>query len=124
MSERIGDLALLYGESQDRYGPLPEPLERLFDVMQVKILAKGLTLELVERKDTILLIAFHECAKIPEKGIQWLMDDYQGQIHFLTPFSFEIQTGTEDWDDFYHALRTLLEGLGQRDTQNMEQKPL
>jgi len=124
MSERIGDLALLHGESQDRYGLLPEPLERLFDVMQVKILAKGLTLEFVERKDTILLIAFHACAKLPEKGMQWLMEDYQGCIHFLTPFSFEIQTGAEDWSDFYHALKTILEGLGQRDTQNMEQKPV
>ena len=124
MSERIGDLALLHGESQDRYGPLPEPLERLFDVMQIKILAKGLTLEFVERKGATLLIAFHERAKIPEKGIQWLMEDYQGRIHFLTPFSFEIQTGMEDWGDFYQALKTILEGLGQRETQNTEQKPL
>ena len=67
-SERIGDLALLHGETQDRYGPLPDPVERLYEVMQVKLLAKSLKLESVEIRGKAIVIQFHHQAKLPEKG--------------------------------------------------------
>ena len=50
-SQQVGDLALLYGEIQDRYGPLPAPVERLFEVMQIRLLAKSLRLASVGGQD-------------------------------------------------------------------------
>ena len=35
-SQTVGDLALLHGETQDRYGTPPEPVEQLFEVMQIR----------------------------------------------------------------------------------------
>ncbi|MER3422258.1 MAG: transcription-repair coupling factor, partial [Nitrospiraceae bacterium] len=47
-SPQVGDLALLHGEIRDRYGPLPDPVERLFEVMQIRLLAKSLRLASIE----------------------------------------------------------------------------
>ncbi|HEY7533048.1 MAG TPA: transcription-repair coupling factor, partial [Nitrospiraceae bacterium] len=53
---QIGDLALLHGELQDRYGSPPEPVERLFEVMQIRLQAKVLRLVSVELKAQSVII--------------------------------------------------------------------
>ena len=113
-SEQIGDLALLHGETQDRYGPLPDPVERLYEVMQVKLLAKALSLESVEARGNSVAIAFHEKAKLPEDGIQWLLEQYEGRIHFISPRSFEIESPQDTWKSLYGEINTILQGLKQR----------
>ena len=115
-SERIGDLALLHGETQDRYGPLPDPVERLYEVMQVKLLAKSLKLESVEFRGKAIIIQFHHQAKLPERGIQWLLDRCQERIHFISPRSFEVNTPQDDWHTLYAELNSVLQGLNQFET--------
>ncbi len=112
-SEQIGDLALLHGETQDRYGPLPPPVERLYEVMQVKLLAKTLKLESVEIQGTLIVIAFHEQAKLPEEGVQWLLDRCHDAIQFLSPLSFQREMPSEEWDVLYPELNTILQGLNR-----------
>jgi len=111
-SQRIGDLALLHGEIQDRYGALPEPVERLFEVMQIKILAKSLRLATVEMKPNALAFSFNPKVELPEPGIRALMDRYQRRLRFLSPLSFELQAPGSDWpslfDELTAALHTLL----------------
>ena len=114
-SEQIGDLALLHGETQDRYGPLPDPVERLYEVMQVKLLAKALKLESVEIQGSSIIIAFHKQAKLPDEGIQWLMDRCQDAIQFLSPLAFQREMPSEDWRVLYAELNTILQGLNRYD---------
>ncbi len=110
-SEEISDLALLHGETQDRYGPLPDPVERLYEVMQVKLLAKALKLESVEIQGRSIIIVFHEQAKLPDEGIQWLLDRSKDHIQFLSPLAFQHEMSTENWDVMYGELNTILQGL-------------
>ncbi|MGB0911530.1 MAG: transcription-repair coupling factor, partial [Nitrospirales bacterium] len=112
-SEQIGDLALLHGETQDRYGPLPAPVERLYEVMQVKLLAKTLKLESVEIQGNTIIIAFHAQAKLPEEGIQWLISRSQGAIQFLSPLSFQREMPSQEWEVVYAELNTILQGLNR-----------
>jgi transcription-repair coupling factor (superfamily II helicase) len=112
-SDRIGDLALLHSETQDRYGPLPDPVERLYEVMQVKILAKALKLESIDIQGKTFVFKFHDQAKLPDEGIQWLLDRCHHRLRFLSPRSFEIDVPQEEWSVRYTELNTILQGLTQ-----------
>ncbi|RMH30909.1 MAG: transcription-repair coupling factor [Nitrospirae bacterium] len=109
--EQIGDLAILHGEIHDRYGPLPEPVERLCEVMHIKLLAKRLRLESVTANDAHVTLLFHERATIPEAGIHWLLSRYDGHVQFRAPRTVTIQLTHGDWHHAYPALQTMLEGL-------------
>jgi transcription-repair coupling factor (superfamily II helicase) len=110
-SLQVGDLALLHGEIQDRYGPLPEPVERLFEVMQIRLLAKSLRLSSVEVKPGTAVIAFDPKAPLPETGIRALMDRYHRRFRLLSPLSFELQIPQTAWTGLAPELTAALQML-------------
>ena len=112
-SERLGDLALLYGETLDRFGNLPKAMERLFEVMQIRVLAKALKLEYVELRDGLVNIRFHDKAKLPDQGLQQLMDTWKGEMEFLSPRAFRVTMAQQEWNEMYPQVNTLLQGLVQ-----------
>ena len=116
-SDRLGDLALLYGETLDRFGPPPDPMERLFEVMQIKVLAKALKLEYVDVRNGLANFRFHEQAKIPEKGIQTLMEKWKDRIQFLSPRAFRVTLPHPDWAGMYPSVNAILQGLFQSVSQ-------
>jgi len=109
--QQVGDLALLYGESHDRYGPLPAPVERLFEVMQIRLLAKALRLASVEVKLGTVAIAFDPKGRVPEAGIRHLMDRYQRRLRLLSPLSFELRMPQPDWPALFPELNEALQTL-------------
>ena len=109
--QQVGDLALLYGESQDRYGGLPAPVERLFEVMQIRLLAKALRLASVEVKLGTVVIAFDHKGRVPEAGIRQLMDRYQRRLRLLSPLSFELRMPQPDWPALFPELNEALQTL-------------
>ena len=110
-SPQVGDLALLHGEIQDRYGPLPDPVERLFEVMQVRLLAKSLRLASIDMKQGAVAFAFDPKATLPEAGIRQLMDRYQRRLRLLSPLSFELQMPEQEWSARFPELTTALQTL-------------
>jgi transcription-repair coupling factor (superfamily II helicase) len=114
--QQVGDLALLHGEMEDRYGPLPEPVERLFEVMQIRRLAKSLRLASVEVKPAAVALAFDPKARVPEAGMRRLMDRYQRRLRLLSPLAFELQTPHGDWASVYADLNAALQTLAFCDT--------
>lgn len=110
-SHQLGDLALIHGETQDRYGPLPEPVERLFEVMQIRVLAKQLRLESVGSQNGLISLTFADKAAVPEAGIQWFMNYGEERLRFLSPRSCEIQTEQSEWPLIAQELNTILSGL-------------
>jgi transcription-repair coupling factor (superfamily II helicase) len=111
-SQQIGDLALLNGEIQDRYGALPEPVERLFEVMQIRILAKSLRLTSLEIKEGTVVVSFDPKASTPEAGIRSLMDRYKNRFRLLSPLSFELHLTHTDWTSQAPELTAALQILG------------
>jgi transcription-repair coupling factor (superfamily II helicase) len=117
---QVGDLALLHGEIQDRYGPLPEPVERLFEVMQVRMLAQTLRLALVEVKPgppAAVTVTFDPKASVPEAGIRRIMDRYQRRFRLRSPLSFELHMPQPDWASVFPELTAALQTLAVCDTK-------
>ena len=113
---RVGELALIHSDIQDRYGALPDSVERLFEVMQIRTLAKVLRLALVEVKTQAVVLTFQPKASPPERGVQALMDRYHRHLRFLSPTSVEIQMPSDDWSSLFPELSASLQTLQACDT--------
>ncbi|HEY5627591.1 MAG TPA: TRCF domain-containing protein, partial [Nitrospira sp.] len=113
---QIGDLALLHGELQDRYGQPPDAVERLFEVMQLRVQAKTLRLASIELKTQSVLVTLGPRSSVAQTAIQRLMDQYKSRIRFHSPLSFELQMPHQDWPSIYPELTATLQTLGVCDT--------
>lgn len=119
---QIGELALLHGEIQDRYGPLPEPVERLLEVMQLRTHAKRLRLASIEVHDRTAKVVFQPKAIVPERAVHRLMDQLKKRLRFLSPVSFEIQMRHDDWPSLFSELNAILQSLDLCDTKTIEKE--
>jgi transcription-repair coupling factor (superfamily II helicase) len=113
---QVGDLALLHGELQDRYGQPPDAVERLFEVMQVRMQAKSLRLSSIELKTESVVVTLDAKSPVAPTAIQRLMDQYKQRIRFLSPLSFELQMPHQDWPSIFPELTATLQSLGVCDT--------
>ncbi|HEU4685691.1 MAG TPA: transcription-repair coupling factor [Nitrospira sp.] len=113
---QIGELALLHGELQDRYGLPPEPVERLFEVMQIRLQAKRLRLASVELKTQSVVVTLDAKSRVAPSSVQALMDRHKGRIRFVSPLSFELQMPHQDWPSVFQELTATLQSLDVCDT--------
>ncbi len=119
--DQVGELALLHGEIQDRYGPAPEPVERLLEVMQLRTHAKRLRLTAIEVHGQSAKIVLQPKATIPESAIHRLMDQLKKRLRFLSPLSFELQLRHDDWPSLFSELNAILQSLDLCDTKALKQ---
>ena len=108
-SQTVGDLALLHGETQDRYGTPPEPVEQLFQVMQIRLLAKKLNVESLDATNGSVTVTFAPNATIAQESLDWLMQYSENRLQFFSPVSFAVPL--DDWPAAVPVLTTMLNGL-------------
>jgi transcription-repair coupling factor (superfamily II helicase) len=116
--QQIGDLALLHGEIQDRYGLPPDPVERLFEVMQLRMHAKALRLASIEVTDGSVVVTMGPKSSVPDRTMQALMDRLKKRLRFVSPRAFEIRIPDADWASSFSELNTTLQWLRLCDTKN------
>ncbi len=119
----IGDLALLHGELQDRFGLPPDSVERLFEVMQIRLQAKQLRLASIELKTHSVVVTLDAKSPVAPPAVQRLMDQYKKRIRFLSPLSFELQMPHQDWPSIFPELTATLQTLGVCDTNSTTSQP-
>lgn len=119
---QLGDLALMHGEIEDRYGHPPDPVERLFELMQIRLLAKKLRLSSVVEQTHAVVITFDVKARVPESAVQTLMDRYKKRLRFLSPVSFDLQMPHEDWSLVFPELNAILQTLNVCDTNKQSRE--
>ena len=110
-SQKIGDLALIHEETRDRYGTPPEPVERLFEVMQLRLLARKLRLESLDATNGKMTLTFAPTATIAPEILDWLKKHSDDGLQFLSPVSFALIMPLEEWSDVAAELNVILNGL-------------
>jgi len=114
-SAQTGDLAQLHGELVDRYGAPPEPVERLFEVMEVRLPAKALRATTIQVRPTAVAFSFDEHAMPTETGVQALMDHYGARLRFTTPTAFELLGTDAAWKTVFPEIKRVLQVLATYD---------
>ncbi len=114
-SAHAGDLAQLHGELVDRYGAAPEPVERLFEVMEVRLLAKALRARAVQVRAASVAFSFDEQGLPPQAGLQALMDQYRARLRFTAPVSFELLGVDPAWKTVFPEVKRVLQVLASYD---------
>ncbi|MEK7222049.1 MAG: transcription-repair coupling factor, partial [Nitrospirota bacterium] len=110
-----GDLAQLHGELVDRYGAAPEPVERLFEVMEVRLLAKALRARAIQVQPASVAFSFDKDGLPPQAGLQALMDQYRSRLRFTTPASFELRGVAPAWKTVFPEVKSVLQVLAAYD---------
>lgn len=106
----LEELEALAGELVDRYGKLPEPVEKLLKLLGIKILCQKLHISLAKFRGDSALLTFEPSTPIPPEGIAPLLD---GQMSFLSEFEVKIKIERKGWREDLeivgHYLQKLLE---------------
>jgi transcription-repair coupling factor (superfamily II helicase) len=114
-STQMGDLAHLHGELVDRYGPAPEPVERLFEVMELRLLAKALRLVAIQVGSEAVAFSFAKEASPDPAAIQTLLDTYRVRLRFTAPSSFELRGVDGEWKILFPEVKRVLQVLAAYD---------
>ena len=110
-------LAALRAELSDRFGPPPEPVDRLIDVMALKRLARSLAVEKIEAGDRRIVIATSPKSPLSRGVVDALLAAYPRQIRFLSEYAFMVAHDAEEWPATRARITDLLQRLGACDTQ-------
>ncbi len=112
---RTGDLAHLHGELLDRYGPVPEPVERLLEVMELRLLAKALHITDIQVRPEAVSFSFDKGRAPAPAAVHALMDQYHARLRFTAPYAFQV-TGTEhEWTGVFPEVKRALQVLSSYD---------
>jgi transcription-repair coupling factor (superfamily II helicase) len=114
-SAQVGDLAQLHGELVDRYGAPPEPVERLFEVMEIRLLAKALRVAAIQVRPTAVAFGFDVKTLPPQASLQALMDQYRTRLRFTTPSSFDLLGVDSAWKAVFPEIKRALQVLASYD---------
>ncbi len=88
-------------------------MERLFEVMQIRVLAKALKLEYVEVRGGVVNLRFHEQAKLPEQGLRSMIESWKDRLEFLSPRACRLTMLEQNWAGMYPQVNTILQELVQ-----------
>jgi transcription-repair coupling factor (superfamily II helicase) len=105
-------LAALREEMRDRFGTLPEPVVRLFEVMDIKRLARALRLAKVEADDHRIVVSATPRAPIPKEAVDTLLRAYPRAVRFLSDYAFMVTHAGGGWPPLFGRLVDLLNRLG------------
>ncbi|HET6371055.1 MAG TPA: TRCF domain-containing protein [Nitrospiria bacterium] len=105
------DLELIREELDDRYGPLPEPVLRLLQVMRIKLLCRQKWVERLEAGGGRLRVRVDSSAQIEGHKIEELLAAFQDRIRFLSSHSFELRQTNGDWDKVSKEIENCLKAL-------------
>jgi transcription-repair coupling factor (superfamily II helicase) len=107
-------LADLQDELQDRYGPLPEETQNLFDMMGLKIKMQNIMITKLEQGKDMLVFSFHEKTPIGPDRILSLIEKTKNNIRFspdaklMAPLSSKI---THSPQAILHAANEIITSL-------------
>ncbi|MFQ5587950.1 MAG: transcription-repair coupling factor [Nitrospiria bacterium] len=112
--EEIQDIR---GELEDRYGPLPVPLEHLLQIIQLKGMARALRMSSVEERGPAIRFSFDDTGDPPQIDPLTLLKQFPERIRFIDPYVFELAIQHNSWENIYLetalCLKTLRDGVVQ-----------
>jgi len=96
----------------DRYGPLPEPLSNLLEIMRIKIMAQRASVSRIDASASAVNITFAENAPIRHDAIMSLLRSNQGRIKLIPEYTLRIALRDPSFPASSDAVKKCLQELG------------
>jgi len=109
--EEIERIATLKEELKDRYGALPEPSENLLKVIEIKIMARGLGIQKIERHADRVRINFSADTPVqPETLLDMVMADSR-RYKLVPPGAIEMYLAQQAPEGIFEAIKGFLAAI-------------
>jgi transcription-repair coupling factor (superfamily II helicase) len=108
------ELADLRAELLDRFGPLPEPADRLLDIIRIRIAARALGVERVEAGGGKAVITFAPSTPIEPARLVAAIQTSRGRLRMRREFTLEATIAAGDWPAVRDSLLGVLNGFTGR----------
>jgi transcription-repair coupling factor (superfamily II helicase) len=102
----------LAAELADRFGPLPEPVDRLLDVVRIRVAARALGVEKVEAGEGIALLTFARDTRVDPARLVGIIQASDGRLVMRREYTVEARLPRAGWPRVRDALRAVLAELG------------
>lgn len=110
----LSEVESIRAELEDRYGPIPDPLVHLLQIIQLKKLALPIRITQIEEQEKTILFVFDDSTPLSEADLHRFLNQFRGKIHFTSPYSFELKPRSKSWEDLFletaHCLKVLQRG--------------
>jgi len=99
----------------DRYGAAPEAVERLFEVMEIRMLAKAARAAAIQVNPGVIAVTFDVNTDRPQSSARSLIDLYRSRLRFTAPHAFQVSGPTGEWKNVFQELKRILQVLAVHD---------
>ncbi len=111
---KLQELTALQEEIEDRYGTPPEAVRQLLAIIEVRILAKSLAIEQVERNGLAIDLVFHPNTPVTPEHILSLLQEQPKMIQFIPDRTLRLHLPEATWQGIGAELKKLLHHLLER----------
>ncbi|HUM14156.1 MAG TPA: transcription-repair coupling factor [Candidatus Nitrosotalea sp.] len=109
--ERAEELADARVELADRFGPLPEPVEALLDVVGLRVAARSLGVERVEAGRGRAVLTFAASTRVTPERVLETIAASRGVLSLRKEYTVEARIPAEPWAAVRDALAKILDSL-------------
>jgi transcription-repair coupling factor (superfamily II helicase) len=113
--ESVGDRRALVAELEDRFGPLPQPVQNLLAYAALKAVAERLLVETIERRQGQAVLRFHPETRVrPERLVGLVRETPGAKLEPTGELRLPVDRGRLDWPEaagWLEELRKQLQGL-------------
>jgi transcription-repair coupling factor (superfamily II helicase) len=103
----------LRAELADRYGPLPEPAQRLLDIVRIRVAARALGIEKVEAGEGRALITFAASTSVDPSRLVAAVQASRGRLKFKREYTLEATVARGEWSSVRDSILKMLAELGR-----------
>jgi transcription-repair coupling factor (superfamily II helicase) len=104
-------LAELQAEISDRFGALPEAVEKLLRLVELRTLARQLRLLKIERRQQTVAFIFDPVTPVSPEKIVALLHDHRRTLRFIPDHTLELTLIQDDWVAVCNAVKKVLQQL-------------
>jgi transcription-repair coupling factor (superfamily II helicase) len=104
-------LAELRAEILDRFGALPEAVEKLLHLVELRALARQLGLLKIERRQQTVVFMFDPATPVPPEQIVALLHEHRRTLRFIPENTLELSLTQDAWVAVCSAVKKVLQQL-------------
>ena len=108
---REEDLEDFRKEIEDRFGTIPPPAHRFFEIAQIRLQARRLRAQEILATRGAIRVVFGEGSTIDPQKVMRLLSEAEGRLRYIPENALEVQMTRDDPRERIAAVKNLLQGL-------------